>query len=188
VEASFKVLPATVNLTPSSGPPNTTMIVNGWNFPASSNIESFNIGGLDVLADAESLNVNLGLTTTVWGIFELEVKIPEISSGDAEVVAEVAGVSASTVLTVPPIVIELTPPEGRAFGVLHIRGRGFPLSTFVTAVTLKGSDLLQGLMFKTDNKGEFALITSVPAISPGPVQISVTVGNTSAITDFIVKP
>ena len=187
-EALFKILPPTVKLAPSDGPPNTTMNVTGWNFPASSDIESFSIGGLDVLAEAESQNVNLGLTTTMWGIFELEVKIPEISSGDAEVVAQVAGVSASTVLTIPPVVIGLTPPEGRAFGVLHISGSGFPLFTEVAAVTLKGSDLLQGLVFKTDNKGEFALITAVPATIPGPVQISVTVGNTSATTDFIVKP
>ena len=187
-EASFKILPATVKLAPSGGPPNTTVIVSGWNFPASSDIGSFSIGGLDVLADAESLNVNLGSTTTMWGVFELEVKIPEISSGDAEVIAEVAGVSASTVLTVPPVVIGMTPSEGRAFGVLHITGSGFPLSTDVTAVTIKGFDLLQGLMFKTDDQGEFALITAVPAIIPGPVQISVTVGNTSATTNFIVKP
>jgi hypothetical protein len=187
-ETSFKVLPATVGLTPSDGPPNTTVRVSGWSFPASSSIGSLSIGGVDVLADAESLSANLGLTTTVWGAFEVEVTVPEISSGDAEVIAEVAGVSASSLLTVPPLLVVLTPAEGHAFGPMTISGSGFPAFTLVTLISIREIPVLGGHQLETDANGAFALSAAVPAFSPGPVQVSVTVGNISASTDFIVTP
>jgi hypothetical protein len=164
------------------------VIVNGWNFPASSDIGSLTIGGSDVLADAESLNINLGLTTTMWGVFEVEVTVPEISPGDAEVVAEVAGVSASSLLTVPPIVVAMIPAEGPVFGFVTVRGSGFPAFTRVTAVTMGGIGLLGLPVLMTDADGGFELREGVPAFYPGPVQVSVTVGNISASTDFIVTP
>jgi hypothetical protein len=186
--ASFKVLPVTVGLNPTTGVPNTTVIINGWNFPGSSELESLSIGGLDVLADAESLNVNLGFTTTVWGVFEVEVTIPEMSSGDAEVVAAVAGVSASTLLTVPPIVIALAPAAGRVFGPVIVRCSGFPAFALVTSVTIGGTQLLGSHLLETDANGAFELRAGVPSFHPGPVLVSVTVGNFSINTDFTVLP
>jgi hypothetical protein len=186
--ASFTVLPTTLGLTPSAGPPNTSVIVNGWNFPASSDLGSLSIGGVDVLANAESLRANLGLATTIWGQIELEVKVPEIPSGNAEVVAEVAGVSASSILAVPPIVLELTPRAGPIFGPVTIRGSGFPAFTLVMSASIKEVPVLGSHQLETDADGAFTLSAVVPAFSPGPVQVSVTVGTTSANTDFVVTP
>ena len=187
-EASFKILPAKLGLEPSAGPPNTTVIVNGWGFPASSELASLDMGGVDILAGAESQRANLGLTTTVWGEFEVEVTVPEISSGAAEVVAEVAGVSANSMLTVPLVVIDLTPAEGPMFGPVTIRGSGFPAFTLVTSINIRDVPLLGSHRLETDADGAFSLGAVVPAFSPGPVQVSTTVGNISFTTDFVVTP
>ena len=185
-EASFKVLPITLGLSPSAGAPNTTVTVNGWNFPASSDLASLSMGGSDVLADAVSLGGNLGLSTTVWGTFGVEVRVPEISSGDAEVVAEVAGASASAILTVPPVMVALTPAQGPVFGPVTIRASGFPIFTQVTSVSIKEIPLLGSHRLETDANGAFTLSAVVPAFDAGPVRVSVTVGNISGSTDFIV--
>lgn len=185
--ASFDILPPTVVLTPPVAVPNTNLIVNGWNFPESSDIEALSIGGLDVLSDAESVRVSLRLETTIWGSFELRVKVPGLSPGDAEVIAEVAGTTAGTILAVPPIVIDLTPPEGHIFSPLKIRISGLPASTSVTDLKIGGVPILKGTR-NTDANGAFELSTFVPALHPGPAQISVTAGTVTSTMDFIVTP
>ena len=185
-ETSFKVLPVTLGLTPSTGPPNTTVTVNGWNFPGSSDLGSMSIGGVDVLAGAESLGGNLGLSTDVWGTFEVEVTVPEISSGDAEVIAEVAGVSAGSLLAVPPVVVNVTPAQGPVFGPITISGSGFPAFTLVTSMTIREVPVLSGHQLETDADGAFSLRAMVPAFSPGAIRVSVTVGNISGSTNFVI--
>ena len=187
-EASFTVLPAMLGLAPSAGPPNTKVIINGRGFPASSDLESMDMGGVDILAGAVSQRANLGLTTTVWGEFEVEVTVPEIPAGNAEVIAKVAGVSASSSLTVPPLVVDLTPSEGAMFGPVIIRGRGFPAFTLVTSITIREIPVLGGHRLETDADGAFELSALVPAFSPGPVPISATVGSISSSAEFTVTP
>ncbi len=185
--ASFKVLPPTVVLTPPVAVPNTNLVVNGWNFPASTDIEALSISGLDLLSDAENVRVSLVLETTVWGSFELLVKVPILSPGDAEVIAEVAGTTASTMLAIPPIVIDLTPPEGHIFSPLKIKISGLPASTPVTDLNIGGIPILKGTR-DTDANGTFELTTFVPPLYAGPAQVSVTAGTTTSTTDFIVTP
>ena len=186
--AVFEVLPATVGLTPSAGPLNTTVIVEGWGFPALSEIESLSVGGLDLLANATNLIAGPGFVTTLWGTFVVEVTVPEMPSGVSEVSAEVAGVSAGANLTVPPIELDLTPAESAVFSRLTIEGSGFPALTTVTTVTIRGNHVLGGHIFGTDVDGVFEMTAVVPAISPGPAEVSVTVGNVSFSSDFTVIP
>jgi hypothetical protein len=186
--ASFKVLPETVALTPSAGPPNTTVIVEGWGFPASSDIESLSVGGFDLLAGATNLRAVPGFVTSIWGSFIIEVTVPEIDAGDVEVTAEVAGVSAGANLTVPPIVLDLVPARGAVFAPVIVRGSGFPGSTAVTTATIKGVRVLGTHSPRTDEDGAFELNLVVPAIPAGPTEISVTVGNISFSSDFTVIP
>lgn len=185
---SFKVLPATVELTPSAGPPNTAVIVEGWGFPVSSGIASLSVGGLDLWADATNLRAVPGFVTSVWGTFIVEVTIPEMDSRVAEVTAEVAGVSAGANLTVPPILVDLTPVESAIFGPVTIRGSGFPVSTTVTSVTINGIRVLGSHNPRTNAAGAFQVTVVVPAISPGPTEVSVTVGDITFSSDFTVIP
>jgi hypothetical protein len=185
---SFNVLPAKVELTPSAGPPNTTVIVEGWGFPASSEIESLGVGGLDLLADATNLRAGPGFKTTVWGSFIIEVTVPEIPSGVSEVSVVVAGVSVGANLTVPPNVLNLTPTKSAIFGPLTIRGNGYPALTTVTAATIRGVHVLGGHVLATDAEGVFQMTVFVPAITPGPAEVLVTVGNVTVGSDFTVIP
>ncbi len=186
--ASYEVLPATVELTPSVGPQNTSVIVEGWGFPASSEIESLSVGGLDLLADATNLRAAPGFMTTVWGTFIIEVTVPELDSGVAEVTAEIAGIRAGAHLTVPPLLVSITPVESAIFGPVIITGSGFPVAATVTTVTINGIRVLGSHSPKTDADGAFEVTVVVPAISPGLTQVSVTVGDISFSSDFTVIP
>lgn len=186
--ASYTVLPATIELSPSAGPPNTAVIVEGWGFPASSEIASLSVGGLDLLADATNLRAVPGFVTSVWGTFIVEVTVPELDSGIAEVIAEIAGISVSANLTVPPLLVSLTPAEGAIFSPVTIRGSGFPVSTTVTSVTIDGIRVLGGHSPKTDADGVFEVTVVVPATSTGATAVSVTVGDISFNADFTVIP
>ena len=184
--ASFNVLPATLGLTLSAGPPNTAVIVHGWSFPASSEIGPLDMGGVDVLTDAVNLRDDLGLRTTVWGTFSVEITVPVIPSGDADVSAEVAGVRASAIFAVPPMVVDTTPAEGPRFSTFTVRATGFPVSTRVASVTIGEVELLGFQGLETDADGVFELRAPVPSFPPGPVQVSVTVGTVTSSTSFLV--
>ena len=164
---TFTITPA-ISLSPTSGPPGTTVTVSGSGFAASvSGVVWFDSNNNAALDPGEP---SASVTTGPLGTFTATLTVPTVAAGTYNIYADVPSggpVEASATFTVPTPSISLTPTSGPPGTSITVTGSGFNIgaSGFV--------------WFDIDNDG---------VLDPGEPFVSVTASATGTFTATLTVP
>jgi hypothetical protein len=174
--ATFQVVPASINVVPTSGPLEGNLVkVSGNGFAQFSNVT--------VSFDGTPMTT---ATTDGLGQFGAVFTVPPTSPGGHTILAaDTSGNSATATFTAVPSTIVLSPKFGPVGTSVTVQGEGFAQLSTVT-VTFSGATVATAT---TGPAGAFAAEFDVPAstLGPQPVQVVDTASN-SASAFFIVTP
>jgi len=154
-------VPAITALSPTSGPPNTLVTINGSNFGTTQ--------GTSVVRFAST-----NATVTSWSASQIVARVPTLSGGATSVTVVVNGVSSNAatfsiaVLDNFPVITTLSPPIGPAGSNVIINGHLFG-ATQGTGTVRFGTTFATVVSWSSQQ-----IVATVPNIAAGATQVAVT--------------
>jgi hypothetical protein len=155
--ASFTVLIPSITVSPTSGPPGTSVSISGTDFiPGASGVVWFDIDNDGVLDPGEPF---VSVTASATGTFTATLTVPIVPAGTYNIYADVPSggpVEASATFLVTPA-ISLSPTSGPPGTTVTVSGSGFAAS-------------VSGIVwFDSNNNGAFDLGEPSASVTTGPL-------------------
>jgi hypothetical protein len=191
--ASFTVLSPSISLSPSSGPPGTSITVTGTNFLAGApGIVWFDTNGNGAVDPGEP---NVPVTASATGTFTATLIVPDVAATTYQIRADVpsgGSVEASASFTVSTPSITISPTSGPPGTSITVTGSNFKLGATVTIFfDLNGNGLVDpGESVGTvtaSSSGAFSTTVPAPTLPFGSKDVRATDGvNTASPQTFTI--
>ena len=177
--ATFTVTPASITLSPTSGPPGTVVTVSVNGASTYERVQSIFVGDVDVTLYPLP-------STDARGSALFEIRIPNLAPGSFPVEVQVAGSNARATFTVTPASITLSPTSGAPGTEVLVKVEGANVTVPVTRLLVGGFDVTPSPAPYTTRRGIAEFYILIPNLHPGIFPIEVTAGRSNVRATFTV--